>query len=213
MKILITDDHKIVRDGLKEILKQVPDIETITEANDGSEALALCHSNNFDLILLDISLPDMTGLEVLQTLIRKKPAQKVLILSMHPQEQYALRALKLGASGYLTKSTAAEELIIAVMRINAGGKYISSSLAENIARHSKADNVEIIFYRQKSDVILEIKDDGIGISMVDRKSPKSLGLLNMSERARDIGGKFVIESRKKKGTRICLTVPDILFEE
>ena len=83
----------------------------------------------------------------------------------------------------------------------------------NIARHSKADNVEIIFYRQKSDVILEIKDDGIGISMVDRKSPKSLGLLNMSERARDIGGKFVIESRKKKGTRICLTVPDILFEE
>ena len=139
MKILITDDHKIVRDGLKEILKQVPDIETITEANDGSEALALCHSNNFDLILLDISLPDMTGLEVLQTLIRKKPAQKVLILSMHPQEQYALRALKLGASGYLTKSTAAEELIIAVMRINAGGKYISSSLAENIALHLDKD--------------------------------------------------------------------------
>ncbi len=83
----------------------------------------------------------------------------------------------------------------------------------NIARHSKADNAEIIFYRQKSDVILEIKDDGIGISTVDRKSPKSLGLLNMSERARDIGGKFVIESRKKKGARICLTVPDILFEE
>jgi signal transduction histidine kinase len=83
----------------------------------------------------------------------------------------------------------------------------------NIARHSKAENAEIIFYRQHSDVILEIKDDGIGISSVDRKSPKSLGLLNMSERAREIGGKFIIESRKKQGTRICLTVPDILFEE
>lgn len=83
----------------------------------------------------------------------------------------------------------------------------------NIARHSKAENAEIIFYRQNSDVILEIKDDGIGISSVDRKSPKSLGLLNMSERAREIGGTFVIESRKKQGTRICLTVPDLLFEK
>lgn len=83
----------------------------------------------------------------------------------------------------------------------------------NIARHSKAGTAEIFFYRQKSDVLLEIKDDGIGISAVDRKSPKSLGLFNMNERAREIGGTFVIESRKKRGTRICLTVPDILFEE
>jgi PAS domain S-box-containing protein len=82
----------------------------------------------------------------------------------------------------------------------------------NIARHSRAENAEIFFYRKNSDVILEIKDDGIGISAVDKKSPKSLGLFNMSERAREIGGKFNIESRKKKGTRICLTVPDILFE-
>ena len=139
MKILITDDHKIVRDGLKEILKQIPSLESVTEANDGREALSLCHDTDFDLVLLDISLPDMTGLEVLQTLILKKPAQKVLILSMHPQEQYALRALKLGASGYLTKNTAAEELIIAVKKISTGGKYISVSLAENIALHLDED--------------------------------------------------------------------------
>lgn len=139
MKILITDDHKIVRDGLKEILKQVPEIEAITEANDGREALAHFLDKEFDLILLDISLPDMTGLEVLQTIITKKPAQKVLILSMHPQEQYALRALKLGASGYLTKGTAAEELITAVKKINRGGRYITSSLAENIALHLDKD--------------------------------------------------------------------------
>ena len=83
----------------------------------------------------------------------------------------------------------------------------------NISRHSKAENAEIFFYREKSNVILEIKDDGIGISAVDRKSPKSLGLLNMSERAREIGGTLLIESRKKKGTRICLTVSDLLYEE
>jgi len=139
LKILITDDHKIVRDGLKEILKQVPDIETIEEANDGEEALAHFHRKEFDLILLDISLPDMTGLEVLQTIKKKNPAQKVLILSMHPQEQYALRALKLGASGYLTKGTAAEELITAVKKINSGGKYITTSLAESIALHLDKD--------------------------------------------------------------------------
>jgi DNA-binding NarL/FixJ family response regulator len=139
VKILITDDHKIVRDGLKEILKQVPEFETIIEANDGREALAHFHNTEFDLVLLDISLPDMTGLEVLQSIKKTKPEQKVLILSMHPQEQYALRALQLGASGYLTKDAAAEELIAAVKKINAGGKYISSSLAENIAQHLDKD--------------------------------------------------------------------------
>ncbi len=139
LKILITDDHKIVRDGLKEILKQVSDIDSVIEANDGREALDHVHSADFDLVLLDISLPDMTGLEVLQAIIKKRPGQKVLVLSMHPQEQYALRALKLGASGYLTKSTAAEELIAAVKKINAGGKYISSSLAESIALHLDKD--------------------------------------------------------------------------
>lgn len=139
MKILITDDHKIVRDGLKEILKQVTGIEDITEANNGEEALTHCHTKEFDLILLDISLPDISGLEVLQTIKKKNPAQKVLILSMHPQEQYALRALKLGASGYLTKGAAAEELITAVKKINSGGKYITTSLAESIALHLDKD--------------------------------------------------------------------------
>jgi two-component system invasion response regulator UvrY len=140
LKILITDDHKIVRDGLKEILRHVPElVATIEEANDGKEALTLISKTEYDLILLDISLPDMTGLEVLQAIIQKMPEQKVLVLSMHPQEQYALRALKLGASGYLTKSTAAEELIAAIKKISTGGKYISSSLAENIALHLDKD--------------------------------------------------------------------------
>ena len=139
MKILITDDHKIVRDGLKEIIKHIPGIVAIEEANDGKEALTHISVTDYDLVLLDISLPDMTGLEVLQAIMKKHSSQKVLILSMHPQEQYALRALKLGASGYLTKGSAAEELIIAIKKINTGGKYISPSLAENIALHYNKD--------------------------------------------------------------------------
>jgi DNA-binding NarL/FixJ family response regulator len=139
VKILITDDHKIVREGLKEILKHLPEITLIDEAKDGKEALSKISGANFELILLDISLPDTTGLEILETIMKKYPQQKVLMLSMHPQEQYAVRALNLGASGYLTKDTASEELIMAVKKITSGGKYISASLIENITMHFNKD--------------------------------------------------------------------------
>ena len=139
MKILITDDHKIVREGLKEILLHLPEISVIEEAKNGDEALAMISKEDFDLILLDISLPDISGLEVLQSIKRKHPLQRVLMLSMYTQEHYALRALKMGASGYLTKDTASEELIEAVRKIAAGGKYISSSMAENIAHRIEND--------------------------------------------------------------------------
>jgi len=139
LKILITDDHKIVREGLKEILLHLPEISVIEEAKNGDEALAMISKEDFDLILLDISLPDISGLEVLQSIKRKHPLQKVLMLSMYTQEHYALRTLKMGASGYLTKDTASEELIEAVRKIAAGGKYISSSMAENIAHRIEND--------------------------------------------------------------------------
>lgn len=139
MKILITDDHKIVREGLKEILLHLPEISVIEEAKNGDEALAMISKEDFDLILLDISLPDISGLEVLQSIKRKHPQQRVLMLSMYTQEHYALRTLKMGASGYLTKDTASEELIEAVRKIAAGGKYISSSMAENIAHRIEND--------------------------------------------------------------------------
>jgi two-component system invasion response regulator UvrY len=139
VKILITDDHKIVRDGLKEILKHIPEADLIEEANSGSETIELLSRNKYDLILLDISLPDISGIEVLDKIIKRNSSQKVLMLSMHPQEQYALRAFKLGASGYLTKEAAADELISAVKKIAGGGKYISLSLAENIAQHLDKD--------------------------------------------------------------------------
>jgi two-component system, NarL family, invasion response regulator UvrY len=139
LKILITDDHKIVREGLKEILQHLPEVSAIEEAKNGKEALVMISREDFDLILLDISLPDISGLEVLQSIKRNHPLQRVLILSMYNQEHYALRALKMGASGYLTKDSASEELIDAVRKIISGRKYITSSLVENIALHLEND--------------------------------------------------------------------------
>jgi two-component system, NarL family, invasion response regulator UvrY len=144
MKILICDDHKIVRDGLTQILRQLHGVSTIAEAGSGDEALEKLKNEVFDIVLLDISLPDRNGLEVLQSVKAKWPATNVLMLSMHPQEQYAKRALAHGASGYLTKDTASEELLIAVQRISEGGKYISQSLAENLAFHLKNDDKQQI---------------------------------------------------------------------
>jgi two-component system, NarL family, invasion response regulator UvrY len=128
MKILICDDHKILRDGLRQILQQLQGTTIIAEAGDAEEALALLKRDTFDIILLDISLPGRNGLEVLQLVKEKWPSTKVLILSMQPQELFALRALKLGASGYLTKDAAMEELLTAVKRVSEGEKYISSSV-------------------------------------------------------------------------------------
>jgi DNA-binding NarL/FixJ family response regulator len=135
MKILICDDHKIVRDGLRQILHQLGGSTLIDEAQDGNEAFNLLKKQTFDILLLDISLPNMNGLEVLKTVKMKWPLTNVLMLSMMPQEQYAILALKLGASGYLTKDTASEELLLAIRKVSEGGKYISNTLAENLALH------------------------------------------------------------------------------
>jgi len=133
MNVLICDDHKIVRDGLRQILSQHENIRLINEAANGGEVLEMLENATYNLLLLDISLPDMSGLDVLQQVKKKWPNTNVLMLSMHPQEQYAIRALKYGASGYLTKDAAAEELMLAVKKIAENGKYISESLADCLA--------------------------------------------------------------------------------
>jgi len=169
MKILICDDHKIVRDGLRQILHQLQGVTLIGEAGDGNEALILLKKCIFDIVLLDISLPDKNGLEVLQTIKAKWPSTNVLMLSMHPQEQYAIRALKLGASGYLTKDTASEELLLAVKKVSTGGKYISQSMAENLANHLDKDA-----YRQKHE-ILSTREFEIMIKIANGKSLHDIG--------------------------------------
>jgi two-component system invasion response regulator UvrY len=169
MKILICDDHKIVREGLRQILLQMEGVSLISEASTGNEALAILKNDFFDVVLLDISLPEKSGLEVLQTIKTKWPSINVLMLSMLPQEQYAMRALKLGASGYLTKDTASEELLQAVTKVSAGGKYISQSLAENIALYLEKDSE-----RQKHEALSE-REFEIMIKLAGGKSLQEIG--------------------------------------
>ncbi len=130
MRVLVADDHAILRRGIKQILEEIPSISTVDEATNGQEVLARTAKKVYDLVLLDISMPGRSGLDVLKQLKVERPRLPVLVLSMHPEEQYAVRALKAGASGYLTKESAPDELIAAVQKILEGGKYVSQSLAE-----------------------------------------------------------------------------------
>ena len=133
MRILIADDHPIFRAGLKEILGKEKETKLIGEASNGSEALALVRKQHWDVVVLDITMPGKDGLEVLQELRRERPELPVLVLSAHPEDQLALRLLKAGAAGYLTKDKASEVLFTAVMKVLRGEKYISESLAEKVA--------------------------------------------------------------------------------
>ena len=132
IKVLIADDHAVVREGVKHILSEMPDMLIAGEAGRGQEVLEKVGKNEYDLILLDIAMPGRDGLEILKDLKLQKPKLPVLILSMFPEEQYALRALKSGASGYLTKDSIPDELIKAIQKIVRGGKYISSSFSEKM---------------------------------------------------------------------------------
>lgn len=133
IEILIADDHTLVRKGLKQILLESREIEKVDEAGDGKETINKVSQKKYDLVLLDISLPGRSGIDVLKQIKAIKPKLPVLILSMHPEEQYAVRSLRAGAAGYLTKESAPDELIDAIRRIVHGGKYITPSLAEKLA--------------------------------------------------------------------------------
>ena len=139
LKILVVDDHTIVLEGLKQILSGIADIIVTGEASDGNQAFNLVRNNDYDLVLLDIAMPGINGLDVLKQLKTEKPELPILMLSMYPEQQYAIRTLKAGASGYLTKESAPEELIAAIRKVCAGGKYVTSSLAEKMASYLEAD--------------------------------------------------------------------------
>ena len=130
MRVLIADDHPIFRAGLKEALAKERDIEFVGEADNGQIALELARRRRWDVVLLDITMPGKGGLEVLQELRRERPKLPVLILSAHPEDQLALRLLKAGAAGYVTKDKAPEVLLQAVRKVLRGEKYVSEALAE-----------------------------------------------------------------------------------
>lgn len=132
--VLIADDHEVVRRGLKDILESERGMRVVAEAASGTEAIALASKTRLDAIVLDISMPGMSGLDALKELKVTCPNVPVLILSIYPEEQYAVRVLKAGAAGYLTKDTAPEELVAAVRKVISGRKYVSPTLAERLAR-------------------------------------------------------------------------------
>jgi two-component system invasion response regulator UvrY len=133
MKVLIADDHPVVRHGLKQILAVDPEMTVVVEAKNGGEALALARKLEWDVAVLDFSMPGRSGLELLAEIKREFPQRPVLILSMHPEELHARRVLKAGAAGYMNKESAGEELAAALRKVVGGGRYVSASLAEKLA--------------------------------------------------------------------------------
>lgn len=139
IRILIADDHAVVREGIKHIFSEVPDVSIAGEASNGQEVLENIGKKDFELLLLDIAMPGRDGLEVLREVKALRPKLPVLILSMFPEEQYALRALRSGASGYMTKDSIPHELVNAVRKVLKGGRYVSSSFSDVLLTELTSD--------------------------------------------------------------------------
>jgi two-component system invasion response regulator UvrY len=142
IRFLIADDHSIVRRGVRDILNELPDQIEITEVSTAMDALREITTHPYDIVILDISFPDGNGLEVLNQVKNLRPLTRVLFLSMYPEEQYARRALKNGAYGYLTKDSAPTELVAAIQRIISGSKYVTMTLAQNLVDNLAAPQVQ-----------------------------------------------------------------------
>jgi len=134
IRVLIADDHTLVRDGLRHILQGASGFEVVGEANDGVSTIALTRSNAADVLVLDLSMPGRNGVELIKQIKEEKPALRILVLTMHAEQQYAVRAFKAGASGYLTKESASAELVTAVSKVASGGVYVSLAMAERFAQ-------------------------------------------------------------------------------
>ncbi len=140
INVIIADDHAILRAGLKQILAETDDIAVVAEAQTANEAIKLCRTPEVNVLLLDISLPDRSGIEALKYIKKESPQISVLMLSMHREDQYAVRALKAGASGYLCKQSASSELVNAIQTVAKGKKYITAAVAEILANQVGAEN-------------------------------------------------------------------------
>ncbi len=183
-RILIADDHPIVLKGLTQLLGESGQVRTITQVNSGEEVLSAIKQDRFDVVLLDISMPGMNGIDTLEEIKKLKPSLPVLILSMYPEKDYALRAMKAGASGYLTKKSAPAELSNALAKIAGGGRYISAALADLMAstltgssdapRHERLSNREFQVLRMIASG-KSLKEIGAEISL----SPKTIGTFRM----------------------------------
>jgi DNA-binding NarL/FixJ family response regulator len=142
IRVLIADDHSIVRQGLKQILSDTDDLIVAGEASNGVAVMQMVRDGNWDVVLMDVSMPDRNGIDALKLIKKEFPRLPVLVLSMHPEEHYAVRALKAGAAGYLTKQSAPDLLVSAIRQVAAGKKYVSASVAEELANAILEDDDE-----------------------------------------------------------------------
>lgn len=140
IRVFIVDDHEIIRQGLKMILKEAPDLTVVGEAVDGNEALKKLRTAECDVLVLDMNMPGKSGIELLTEIKALRPKLHILVLTIHPEDKFALKTLKAGASGYLCKDTALEELEVAIRKIYNKGRYISNTLAEQLAFEVVPDN-------------------------------------------------------------------------
>ncbi len=166
IRILIADDHKIVRDGLKRILAAHEDMNVTAEAGSGDEAFALVKKNDYDLVMVDMSMPGLSGMDLIKRLRIEKPKLRILVLSMHGEQQYAARALKAGASGYLNKDSAAEMLVGAIRKIAAGGVHIGDAAAASLVSSDKAPH-EALSDREFE--VLRLLVEGLGPTEIGEK--------------------------------------------
>jgi len=155
IKVFIVDDHELIREGLKKILKDEADIKVVGEAQNGSEAIEKIPGSDCDLILLDMNMPGRSGLELINDLKKMKPKLPILVLSINPEDRFALRTIRAGASGYICKDTALEELVKAIRMINTRGKYVSATLAEQLAFDNNPET-DMLPHEQLSDREIEI---------------------------------------------------------
>ncbi|MEI5999019.1 response regulator transcription factor [Paraburkholderia bengalensis] len=135
IKVLLADDHTLVRDGLRHILQSASGFEVAGEACDSASTIALTRSTDAQVLVLDLSMPGRNGIDLIRQIKEETPALRILVLTMHAEQQYAVRAFKAGASGYMTKESASAELVGAVTKIAAGGVYVSLAMAERLAQH------------------------------------------------------------------------------
>src|SRR5688572_17277797 len=166
IRVLIADDHSIVRDGLKRILAATADLQVIGEAASGDAALALVKANDYDVVMLDMSMPGLSGLDLIKRLKIEKPKLRILVLSMHGEQQYAARALKAGASGYLNKDSAAEQLVGALRKIAGGGVHIGEAAAAGLVAAQKAPH-EALSDREFE--VLRLLVEGLGPTEIGEK--------------------------------------------
>ena len=160
IRVLIADDHGIVRDGLKRILAATPDLQVAGEAADGDEALALVKANDYDVVMLDMSMPGLSGIDLIKRLKLEKPKLRILVLSMHGESQYAARVLKAGAAGYLGKDSAAEVLLAALRKIAAGGVHIGEAAAASLLQSSEKLPHEALSNREFE--VMRLLVEGLG---------------------------------------------------